>query len=201
MKKIMLGLAAVGLVIAFQNCSNGASFQSAGDLVAKADGGSADPATDGVNAGDGATGPAASPTPVVTAPNYPPKDLPGTLPPGHTGDDDCDRDDHGHHHEHVQGHNKSDMQFVCVLEGHGKSVKVGLLNKSLVGQNGTPSDVCMTENACLNIIAKKFSVKSAEKRGFCKNKSAHVVTMTDVEIEASLAETELMKSLGGVGRN
>lgn len=214
MKKFIYGIAAVGLLVAFQNCSNGASFQSAGELVAKTD--VATDGTSGINTGDG--GPAASPTPTPTTPpptmatpppttSYPPtptppstkyppthgnddtpKYPPGTVPPGHSSHDDCPGHDHSRStHSSVQG-------FVCVLHGNGNSVKVGLVNKALVGKVGTPSDVCMSENACLNIMSKKFDVKGPERRGFCPDKNPHVVPMTDAEIEASLAETEVIQS-------
>lgn len=88
------------------------------------------------------------------------------------------------------------LEYVCVLRSNGKSVKIALSNEgTLGGKTGTPSDVCMSENACLNILSKSFDVVSAEKRGFCPNKNPHVIAMTDMQIQAALARAALIKSL------
>lgn len=87
------------------------------------------------------------------------------------------------------------LRFVCVLEGPGHSVKVGFSSGSLSGQVGTPRDVCMTENACLNIISTQFNVKAVKQVGFCPDSNPHVIPMTDSQISAALAQAELAKEL------
>ncbi len=127
---------------------------------------------------------------VVVPPTMPPSDdddtmTPPTVPPV-VVTPPSDEDDSGA------------LAYVCVLRSHGKSVKIALSNDgSLGGKKGTPSDVCMSENACLNILSKSFEVVSAEKRGFCPNKNPHVIAMTDMQIQAALARAALMKSLAG----
>lgn len=80
----------------------------------------------------------------------------------------------------------SGLEYVCIVEGPGKSNKIGF-QSSLISQNGTPGDVCMTKQACLSIVSKAFAVKSAEKRGFCKNSNSNVFSMTDAQIQALVA--------------
>jgi len=79
-------------------------------------------------------------------------------------------------------------EFVCILDGPGKSVKLGLIDGDLQGKNAVPSVVCMTERACGQIVARAFAVKSAEKRGYCKIDSGNpnVIHMTDAQLEAKV---------------
>lgn len=85
------------------------------------------------------------------------------------------------HHRHKD---EEEGVYVCVLEGHGRSIKLGYVEGELTGKVATPQDVCLSKNACLNIVSQAFEVKSAEKRGFCPNKNPHVVHFSDEEIQA-----------------
>ena len=229
MGKYLMLFGVAGLLICFQNCSNGASFAAQGELVAKGDTLVAGDGSTTPNAGDGAptagggtngsgTTPCCGTTPptagggttppttgggTTTPPTtgyYPPGSghNPPSTTPGHSGggdDSTCDNSGHGHDSDsHSEGDSKSpssDLQYVCVLRGNGSSQRIGLSGNGLSGQVGTPNDVCMTENACLKIVSKKFDVKGAEKRGFCPSKNPHVIPMTDSEVEASLALSTL----------
>lgn len=73
--------------------------------------------------------------------------------------------------------------FVCVLNGNGKSEKIAYINGKLLIKNATPQDVCMSSEACTDLIAKKFDVQGPEKRGFCPGK-AGTVELTNAEIKA-----------------
>ncbi|CAN5591264.1 hypothetical protein BH10BDE1_BH10BDE1_34910 [soil metagenome] len=188
------------LLLAFQNCSNQTGFTSTGELVSKA-------ATDTSGSNDTVPGAIADPTPII----QPPATGGGrTIGGGTDRDDDDDRDNdhdegHGNHthpgakgpcpdHSHTAT-TATALRFVCVLRGNGKSERIGLNGGTLAGQVGTPRDVCMSENACLKILSSKFDVQSAEPRGFCSNLSAHVVSMTDLEIQSALAQAELKQAM------
>lgn len=84
------------------------------------------------------------------------------------------------------GHGSGDGQnFVCILEGPGKSMKLGLIDNELRAKRATPSSVCMTKHACLNLVSQRFGVKSAKKVGFCKGNGApkaHTIRLSDDEI-------------------
>lgn len=77
-------------------------------------------------------------------------------------------------------------QFICILEGNGKSIRLGLSQSIPGGQVGTPQVLCMTQTACTGIVSQKFDVKMAHKRGFCPNKNPHVFSMTDAEVQAMI---------------
>lgn len=83
------------------------------------------------------------------------------------------------------------MTFVCILEGNGKSQRLGfdVTDRSLDAVGHTPSTVCLSENACLNIVSKFLNVKGPEKRGYCKHNSenSQVIFLEDDKIEALLS--------------
>ncbi len=74
-------------------------------------------------------------------------------------------------------------EYVCVLNGNGKSQKIGFINGKLLSKNATPDDVCMSAEACTDIISTKFDVYGPEKRGFCPGK-AHTIELTNTQIKA-----------------
>lgn len=67
--------------------------------------------------------------------------------------------------------------YICILEGNGKSIRLGIDGRDLQEVNNTPKTVCMSEASCLQIAKTKLRVKSAEKRGYCKGNSPHVVIL------------------------
>lgn len=76
--------------------------------------------------------------------------------------------------------------FVCILEGPGKSIKLGQIT-TLGGQHKIPQVLCMTRVACLDIASQAFEVKGPEFRGYCKPKgNPHVVHVTDAELQAKI---------------
>ncbi|MDZ4663082.1 MAG: hypothetical protein SGJ18_15830 [Pseudomonadota bacterium] len=74
------------------------------------------------------------------------------------------------------------LNYICILEGPGKSVAAGYSQGALDGQNSTPGVVCMSQSACKDLISKKFTVKGPEKRGYCPNKNKHVVPLSNEQI-------------------
>lgn len=73
--------------------------------------------------------------------------------------------------------------YVCVLNGNGKSEKIAYINGKLIIKNATPQDVCMSAEACTDLISQKFDVQGPEKRGFCPGK-AGTVELTNAQIKA-----------------
>jgi len=72
---------------------------------------------------------------------------------------------------------------ICILEGSGKSVRLGLVGENQLGEIGsTQNAVCMSKEACLNIVSQRFDVVSAEKRGFCKGKSPQVFHLSSAQL-------------------
>jgi hypothetical protein len=83
--------------------------------------------------------------------------------------------------------------YVCILDGPGKSVKLGATEAGdPQGQNGIPGVICMTKNACLNIISDYFDVKGPEFRGYCKgNGNPNVIYATDNQIKEKIETLKL----------
>lgn len=80
----------------------------------------------------------------------------------------------------------ADYSYVCILQGPGKSVKVGIVSDLLSGGNSSGASVCMSKRACLELMSQKFPVKAAERRGYCPAKNPNAVNMSDTEIKAKL---------------
>jgi len=75
--------------------------------------------------------------------------------------------------------------FVCVLGGPGSSTKLAYLDDDqLEGKTGTPSDICMSEKACKEIVTQKFDVREASPRGFCPDKNPNVIEFSDAQMTA-----------------
>lgn len=183
-QKGSLLILATFLILAFQNCSNGANFES-GEIIAKADdsGGSGDTGTDdgGGNIGNPGT--------------------PGN--PGNGGgggsEDDCDDHDHnggghggGHDGNHGGGSSSNNaLKYLCVVrDSNGSSAKIAITDTS-----GSSREVCMTENACEKILNTQFDVRKAEKSSSCPADNKKKVSLTDSEIQAALAKADLLKAM------
>ncbi|MCB0363297.1 MAG: hypothetical protein KDD35_11270 [Bdellovibrionales bacterium] len=72
--------------------------------------------------------------------------------------------------------------FICVLDGPGKSVRLGLIDNVLSQNDQTPRTVCLSKFACEELVSEKFYVKAAEPRGYCPDKNPHVISLTDEQI-------------------
>ncbi len=79
--------------------------------------------------------------------------------------------------------------YRCVLQGKGKSQHIGLIGEQIVIDKDTPDTLCMSENACLNIMPNLgFDVQGPQYTGYCKNGKAHTQTLTDSQAFALIAE-------------
>lgn len=79
--------------------------------------------------------------------------------------------------------------YVCILEGPGKSVKLGMSVEGVPrGQNKIPQVLCMSKNACLNIASQAFGVKGPYFRGYCKlpQHNPHVTHITDADLQTKV---------------
>jgi hypothetical protein len=78
--------------------------------------------------------------------------------------------------------------YRCVVNVTGKSHHIGLINGQAAVDKGTPQTLCMSENACLNIMSAAFDVKEAKFTGYCKNNKAHTHPINDGEALALVTE-------------
>lgn len=170
--KISLILSTFLLVLGFQNCSNGVEFQ-AGTLVAKGD--SMD-----TNMGGGDLNNPGDVTQDIG-------EISDDISSNNTSSDDVNSDDVNSDDTSLNDESNSsqhnDHIFICIIEGHGNSQRVGYIEGALLGKNATPQDVCMSEKACNEIISQKIAIKGPAVRGFCPNKNPHVVEMSDEQIQ------------------
>ena len=172
---LLIFLGVFGVILTFQNCSPvkfdggqqaAALFPTEDPSANIGDGGGLplnNPSADvgdegpGTNGGDSASNPHPNSSDDVTNPG------------GHCGSDDAT--------------NSLDQSYVCILDGTGKSQVVGYIDSQLLAQNSTPYSVCMSKDACLNIVSKKFPVRGPAYRGYCKKGRAHTVTMSTEQLQ------------------
>lgn len=95
------------------------------------------------------------------------------------------------HEDNDNSSRGSDALYRCVVVGNGKSQHIGLLDGKAAIDINTPKTLCMSENACLNIMADVFPVLEAKFTGYCAKNKAHSHAISDGEALA-LAE-ELAK--------
>lgn len=72
--------------------------------------------------------------------------------------------------------------FVCILEGPGRSVVLGYADEQMAVSKSTPATICTTERGCLEIAAAKFSVKEAVHRSYCDH-SKNVVVADEATLQ------------------
>lgn len=107
--------------------------------------------------------------------------------------DDDEMDDSSDPEDVDNGEGRS--LYACILEGPGKSTKLGLkchknqkdgergsLDEGLIGRKPIVHSVCVSKEACLGRIAKVFVVKGAYKRGYCRH-NPHVRRLSDEEVD------------------
>lgn len=75
-------------------------------------------------------------------------------------------------------------QFFCIVDGPGASTRVGFdaATETLVEETGVPDLVCMSEEACTDIVSQIFPVKFPKKAGPCHN-NKHVVHFSNQELQ------------------
>jgi hypothetical protein len=89
--------------------------------------------------------------------------------------------------EEQDEHSCGDKEFVaCILEDHGKSLKLGIVSQDADGVHAVAESVCVTRKACLTQVAQAFAVEGAYKRGYCDH-NPHVRRLSDQEVKDLLA--------------
>lgn len=216
MNKFFVLVAMVTLMVSYQNCSNSMSFDASEQLVAKV--GEAE--EDGSNTYDGVIDEIADEMPA--SPVSPPSSAEPPSAPGNRyppvardrdrnhdhdrdgrhdhDDEDCDKDDKDHDRDYADddGSSSASAMYVCVLEGEGrgKSIRLGQSSEGLSSDTATVNDICMSKKACESVVSKAFSVKGAEKRGYCGdgNNRQDIVRMSDAQVDEAIAK-ELLKRM------
>jgi hypothetical protein len=80
-------------------------------------------------------------------------------------------------------------EYICILAGPGNSAKLGLTQEQMAAQHRTPDLICMTQDACLNIVSAAFDVKGPKHAGFCKvHGNPHVKHLTDADLQQKVTE-------------
>lgn len=190
MKRICIILGTLTVMGFFQNCQQATTFGSKGDSSAKATGVLTPVVLDDQ---EDAAGQIVQP-PVVQPPvTQPPVRQPTIAkedckkkdrnPAASNGrNDDRDRDDD-------EADDRDERLYVCILKGAGKSIKLGMADAALAGQNQIPDVLCMSRNACLEIAGAKFEVEGAYQRGYCKNPGGnpHVEDISDSDMKEKVA--------------
>jgi hypothetical protein len=74
----------------------------------------------------------------------------------------------------------------CILDGPGKSVKLGMISSDLQGVHAVAEAVCVTVHECVGPIAKYFHVQGPYERGWCGH-NPHVPELTDSQVDALLS--------------
>lgn len=225
MNKFFVLVAMVTMMVSYQNCSNTMNFDATEQLMAKVgeakedDGsntydGVIDEIADSMPGSPVTAPPVAAPPvaapPVAAPPTAEPPSAPGNRyppvarEPDHEDDDsdhdrdydDHDQDDSDHDYADDGGASHSQASYVCVLEGRGKSVRLGQSSAGLSGDTSTVNDICMSKKACEEVVSKAFAVKGAEKRGYCgeNNGREDIVKMSDAEVNEAIAK-ELLKRM------
>lgn len=210
MNKFFVLVAMVTLMVSYQNCSNTMNFDATEQLMAKV----GEAKEDGSNTYDGvideiadsmpgspvtappvAAPPVAAP-PVAAPPTAEPPSAPGARYPPVAREPDHEDDDSDHDYADDGGASHSQASYVCVLEGRGKSVRLGQSSAGLSGDTSTVNDICMSKKACEEVVSKAFAVKGAEKRGYCgeNNGREDIVKMSDAEVNEAIAK-ELLKRM------
>lgn len=179
MQRIVIALALGVLLMGFQNCQKAAI--SAADSQSKL---TPVVQNDPEDVSGTLEQPATPEDPVD--PNAPPVEVPPAPPAGPgNGNGNGGNPNAGHNG------NSSDYtgNYVCILEGPGKSVKLGMSTEGVLrGQNKIPQVLCMSKNACLNIASQAFGVKGPYFRGYCKlpQHNPHVTHITDAELQTKV---------------
>jgi ferredoxin len=186
MKQILLLLPITVLVLSFQNCNKEQFTETPqGDLVSKAD--DQDPAAAPTTTVEDRNDEGSASIPAICESDDPaPSPMPGASATPANGELQNSKPDNSKKNANCPPKSESSSDsglFACVLGGPGKSLRVAYdVNAGLHGKNGTPDDVCMSENACMKIVSEVFEVKEAVKRGYCQH-NPHIHRFSDEQIQ------------------
>lgn len=172
-KKYILATLVLSTAVFFQNCS-GVSFQDANEpkLISKA--GTMLDNENQVTDGEDTT-PTEPPTTELVDEELDPELVDNESDPEEPIVDDPVVEDSG------------ELNFICVLNGPGKSHYLHLIEGGFENAVSTPKAVCTSRTACEDIVSQAFEVKEAKFKGACKN-NPHVVRLTGEEISSLLGQ-------------
>jgi hypothetical protein len=180
MKKFIFLFSIAALITMFQNCQKAAYTSSSEDSLSKAQSVLTPVQSDDP---EDASGQIVQPSQDEPSPDEPSQDV---VTHGN-GQDNGNRIENGTENDGVSG------DYVCILDGPGKSIKLGLADK-LQGQNAIPGVLCMTAHACLDIASQAFGVKGPELRGYCKsahgNPNVTHISDTDLQVKVNDLSTQ-----------
>lgn len=157
----------LSVFVVFQNCGKVEFYSSNGTLMPKTDNEEVSAIDDDVNSDEPSDEPSVDEPPIEEPPVAQEPE-----PPGNSGQDRPNQQGNG--------------RFICILEGPGKSVRLGISSELMLENGHTPDTVCMSERACREIVSQKFQVKGPEERGFCPDHNPHVISMTDEQIQEKI---------------
>jgi len=201
--RVVCGIVFSGaLITAFQNCSSkvGFSAQSSSGTMQSlvplnpTDGGSPTPSPTPTPGPEPSPLPAPSPQPPVVS-NPAPSPTPAPAPaPSPTPDNPPPVCEHGsscdHPCQHDQGNDGDGLVGCILLEGHGQSLKLGLLTSKLNGVDSRAESVCIPADVCLNQVAAAFKVPTEVapgSQGFC-NGNPNIVHLTAAQVQNLLSQ-------------
>lgn len=157
------------MIVSFQNCSK-ASFGSSEGVLSKA---SLVPVDDTSDPDSGGS--------VVTNGD----DSENNHQGDHDSAESTDNQNSDHQCSREYTKNNSGEFVACILDGPGKSLKLGIMSEKLDGVNSVAESVCVTRQACLDMVPTMFKVKGVEARGYCDH-NPNVRRLSDAEVKSLL---------------
>jgi hypothetical protein len=103
----------------------------------------------------------------------------------HHNNQQMDDENSGHQCSREYTKNNSGEFVACILDGPGKSIKLGMMSEKLDGVNSVAESVCVTRQACLDMVPTMFKVKGVETRGYCDH-NPNVRRLSDAEVKTLL---------------
>jgi hypothetical protein len=163
------------MIVSFQNCSK-ASFGSSEGVLSKA---SLVPVDDTSDPDSGGS--------VVTNGDDSENNQSQSQAENQNQNENNQQADHGSDHQCSREYTKNNSgEFVaCILDGPGKSLKLGIMSEKLDGVNSVAESVCVTRQACLDMVPTMFKVKGVETRGYCDH-NPNVRRLSDAEVKSLL---------------
>lgn len=179
--KLFVSLLVFGMVISFQNCG-GVKFTNGAASVANA---KLVPMATETPVSGSVVDPGTSSSSIVDNPPPPPSTQVGNHTDD-TSDGGCakggDKNSDDDNRKKMDEQDDSKDLVACILDGPGKSIKLGLIQDHFAGDQSVANSVCISRHACLDLVSKKFDVKEAEDgRGYC-NGNPNVIRLDDKEV-------------------
>lgn len=112
-------------------------------------------------------------------------DIPNQEQPDHESAPPTDNEQPKHQcSKEYTKHNSGEL-VACILDGPGKSLKLGMISENLDGVTSVAQSVCISRKACLDLVPAVFKVKGVETRGYCDH-NPNVLRLTDSEVKTLL---------------